>query len=209
MSLLDTVKDKLNVQMASVQSDVGSFLMQKAKILGLPPTAQKQTLLNSNASIQDRATAAIGKGTALKTQLDNFSPMDFAAYAKIPQMARDAEGLVNDLGSLHTDMAAHISAVTQAASGTGGNGAAPLVPGQSGGGLAAKVAAAVLVGGAAWGLWKKWGKRAAPLILLIAAQGCGVYLVHGKTINFVGLQSGQVGLLCHPGGTQHGWNWRY
>jgi hypothetical protein len=160
MALLDAAKDQLNAALATAQAQVGQFLMQKSRILGLPQTLAKQTLLDENAAIQTRATDVVGKGTALKTQLDAFDTMSFSSYPKIPAMVSQATSLGGQLISLKGDMSNHVAKVDQATTGVQAPGsaaqAAIQVPGVSA--SSAKIVGTLLVGGAAYAAWRKWRK---------------------------------------------------
>ena len=116
MALLDKFRDQLDAALAGAQAEVGQFLMQKQRILSLPSSLSKQSLLNENAVIQERATKLIGEGTALKTRVDAFDTLDFRSYGRIPSMTHDAGVLAASLAALRADMQAHTARVDSAAS---------------------------------------------------------------------------------------------
>lgn len=154
-ALMDQFKEKVDMTLASLESEVGDFLKTKEAILRLPQTLVKQTLLNENAVLKERATKAIADAQAVKAMLSSFNPLDFASYKNVPSLTRSAGVTAESLVRLREDMKAHRSRVEQASSSIPPNpnkASWSTMPG-------AKAVGMGLLALAGWSGWRAWKKR--------------------------------------------------
>jgi len=114
MPVLEKLHDALDKQIASLESEVGTFLQQKSRILALPPSFQRTRLLEENAEIKSRSGTLIAAAQLLKTKLTDFDPFDFKNWASAKSLTLNAADVAQSLGKLHMDLQAHKQGVDAA-----------------------------------------------------------------------------------------------
>jgi len=114
MPVLEKLHDALDKQIASLESEVGTFLQQKSRILALPPSFQRTRLLEENAEIKARSGTLIAAAQLLKTKLTDFDPFDFKNWASAKSLTLNAADVAQSLGKLHLDLQAHKQGVDAA-----------------------------------------------------------------------------------------------
>lgn len=107
MPILEKLHDALDKQLASLESEVGTFLQQKSRILALPPSLQRTRLLEENAEIKSRSSQLIAAAQLLKTRLTDFDPFDFKNWSTAKALTLNAADVARALGKLHLDLQAH------------------------------------------------------------------------------------------------------
>ena len=114
MFIPEKLSDALDRQLASLESEVGTFLQQKARILALPPSFPRTRLLEENAALKSRSASTIASAQTLKTRLTDFDPFDFKNWSQIKPLTLNAADIAQALSSLHTDMLSHKLSVDSA-----------------------------------------------------------------------------------------------
>lgn len=114
MPVLEKLHDALDKQLASLESEVGTFLQQKSRILALPPSFQRTRLLEENADIKSRSGALIANAQLLKTRLTDFDPFDFKNWSSAKALTLNAADMAQALAVLHQDLSAHKRSVDSA-----------------------------------------------------------------------------------------------
>jgi hypothetical protein len=130
-NIVDTLKDKLDVTIASVKSDIGLFLQQEARVRQMSPGITREGLLSRIKEIETRATSTLARASALSEQIGKFDPWAVSTYAAIARVSPEAVKAGGALLEIKSDM----NALVRDADAAMGGGTPPYTPPASSGSL--------------------------------------------------------------------------
>ena len=111
-------KAKVEQALADVQAEVGSFLMQKARIMRLPDMPARAELLARQADLENAATNFVAEAADLKNRIpDSFSAEMLLNIPRYLNLVQDAFGAATKGLSLRTNLQAHVKTVDNAVAG--------------------------------------------------------------------------------------------
>jgi hypothetical protein len=105
-NIVENLKDKLDVTIAGVKSDIGVFLQQESRVRRLTPGLAREGLLSRIKEIEQRATATLASASALSEQIGTFDPWNVSSYSRLASVTPKAVEMTTTLMEIKGDMSA-------------------------------------------------------------------------------------------------------